>query len=221
MENKSNKLAVISLIINAVLIIAVIILFVKMPSGANDDTVVVSNDSTPVLDVSKLHEKGENAVVVYYNGDSLNTKSKLILDIQNDILTAQADAEKKLQSKQSELMAWDKKWRDKGMLTSTEEMQYAKDGEKKQMELMTMQQELEQELYALQNNLTLTGYARIAKFTQDLALKNGYDYVLSYQLGGQLMFANSKMDITSELIEMMNADWDATFTEEGEEPAAE
>ena len=219
MENNSKKLAVISLVINAILVIAVIILFVKMPSGSSESEVVVSgNDSLP-MDLGKMHEKGENAVVVYYNSDSLNTQSKFVIDLQNEIMTAQADAEKKLQSEQSKMMSWEKKWKDKGMLTSTEQEQYMKEGTKLQEDMMMLQQQLEQQLFEVQNTLTMTGIQRITKYTQDLALANGYDFILSYQLGGQVVFVNPKMDITSELIEMMNADWDATFAEEGEEVA--
>lgn len=219
MENKSNKLAVISLIINAVLVIAVIILFVKMPSGSGDEDVVVANDSTENLDVSKMREKGQTGVIVYYNSDSLNTQSKFVMDLQNEIMTAQTDAEKQLQSEQSKMMSWEKKWKDKGMLTSSEQEQYMKEGTKLQEDMMVLQQTLEQQLYEVQNTLTLTGIQRITKYTQDLALANGYDFVLSYQLGGQVVFVNPKMDITAELIKLMNDDWDATFTEEGEEAA--
>lgn len=219
MENNSKKLAVISLVINAILVIAVIILFVKMPSGNTESDVVVSgNDSLP-MDLGKMHEKGENAVVVYYNSDSLNTQSKFVIDLQNEIMTAQADAEKQLQSEQGKMMSWEKKWKDKGMLTSTEQEQYMKEGTKMQEDMMMLQQQLEQQLYEVQNTLTMTGIQRITKYTQDLALANGYDFILSYQLGGQVVFVNPKMDITNELIEMMNADWDATFAADGEEVA--
>jgi len=219
MENNSKKLAVISLVINAILLIAVIILFVKMPSGnAGSEGVVSGNDSLP-MDLGKMHEKGENAVVVYYNSDSLNTQSKFVIDLQNEIMTAQKDAETKLQAKQSDLMSWEKKWQSKGMLTSTEQEQYMKEGQKKQEEMMTLQQTLEQQLYEVQNTLTMTGIQRITKYTQDLALANGYDFIMSYQLGGQVVFVNPKMDITQELIEMMNADWDATFAGDAEAEA--
>jgi len=220
MENNSNKLAVISLVINAILAIAVIVLFVKMPGGSAEKEVVMPGDSIP-MDISKMHEKGENAVVVYYNSDSLNTQSKFVIDLQNEIMTAQTNAEKKLQAEQSKMMSWEKKWKDKGMLTTSEQEQYMKEGTKMQEDMMTLQQTLEQELYQVQNNLTITGVTRISQYTRDLALANGYDYILSYQLGGQVVFVNPKMDITAELIEMMNADWDATFATEEEVPAAE
>lgn len=218
MENKSNKLAVISLLINAVLIIAVIILFVKMPSNGGDE-VVKPLDADSTVDYSKMHEKGDNAVIVYYQSDSLNTRSKFVMELQQEIQNAQMNAEKRLQAKQSELMNWDKKWQEKFPLISSEQERYMQEGQKKQEELMALQQQLEAELYETQNRLTIAGVTRISKYTKDLAVANGYDFVLSYQLGGQVLFCNPKMDITDELIEMMNADYEAGETvEEDKKP---
>ena len=218
MENKTNKLAVISLIINAVLIIAVIILFVKMPSAGGEE-VVKPLDSDTTVDYSKMHEKGDNAVVVYYQSDSLNTRSKFVIELQEEIKNAQINAEKRLQAKQNELMSWDKKWQEKFPLISSEQERYMQEGQKKQEELMALQQQLEGELYETQNRLTIAGVTRISKYTKDLAVANGYDFVLSYQLGGQVLFCNPKMDITDELIEMMNADYDAGGTADTEKKA--
>lgn len=211
MQNNSNKLAVISLIINAILVIAVIILFVKMPSGSSAEA--GSDEAVDTTDMTKLHDKGEGAVIVYYNSDSLNTRCKFVMELQQEIMDAQVNAENRLKAKQDEMMRWDKKWQEKAPLLSSEQEQYMKEGEKKQMELMELQQQLEQELFETQNRLTLTGVTRIQKYCRDLALKNGYDYVISYQLGGQFLFCNPKMDITDDLIETMNADYDSTSTD--------
>jgi Skp family chaperone for outer membrane proteins len=211
MENNTNRLAVISLIVNAILVICVIILFVKMPSGTNgtEETTIQPTDS---LDTSKMNEKGDNAVIVYYNSDSLNTQSKFVMELQKEIQDAQINAEKRLQSKQSELMKWDEGWQKKMPLLSTEEQKYMQEGQKKQQELMELQAQLEQELFETQNRLTLSGVNRITMYCANLASQKGYDYVISYQLGGQVLFCNPKMDITSELIELMNADYDSTGT---------
>ena len=219
MENNSNRLAVVSLVINVILVICVIILFVKMPPAQAEDTEVLNPvDST--LDTSKMHEKGDNAVVVYYNSDSLNTQSKFVMELQKEIQDAQINAEKRLQSKQNELMKWDETWKKKFPLISSEQEKYMKEGEQKQMELMQLQQQLEQELFETQNRLTLAGVNRITMYCGQLASQNGYDYILSYQLGGQVLFCNPKMDITPELIEMMNADYDGDSTAVIEEEVA-
>lgn len=209
MQNNSNKLAVISLVINFILIIAVVVLFVKMPSSGNEAVDASDVDST---DLSKMHEKGDGAVIAYYYSDSLNTRSEFVKDLEREIMDAQISAENKLKAKQDEMIRWDKKWQAKGPLISSEQMQYQQEGEKLQLELMELQQTLEQELMETQSRLTMTGLARIQKYCRDLALSNGYDYVISYQVGGQFLFCNPKMDITDELIELMNSDYDTTST---------
>lgn len=208
MQNNSNKLAVLSLIINAFLAMAVIVLFVRNPKGGETETEIVTPVDT--MDVSNLNEKGQGAVIVYYNSDSLNTRCTFIMDLQAEIMDAQKSAESKMASKQKEVEKWQKKWADKGPLLSNEEQQYAKEYEQKQMEMMQLQQNLEQELFETQNRLTLTGVTRIQTHCRDLALENGYDYVISYQLGGQFLFCNPKMDITDSLIERMNSDYEST-----------
>lgn len=209
MQNNSNKLALLSLIINGFLAMAVIILFVRNPKASGE----AENDKpTPVdtMDVSKLNEKGQGAVIVYYNSDSLNTKCLFIMDLQKEIMDAQVKAENRMASKQKEVENWQKKWQDRGPLLSNEEQQYAKEYEEKQMEMMELQQELEQGFLETQNRLTLTGITRIQSHCRDLALTNGYDYVISYQLGGQFLFCNPKMDITDSLIDRMNAEYEST-----------
>ncbi|MBI3135540.1 MAG: OmpH family outer membrane protein [Bacteroidetes bacterium] len=209
MQNNSNKLAVISLIISAILVIAVIILFMKAPGGSAEAV------STPVdtTDMTKLHEKGQGAIIVYYNSDSLNTRCSLVVEVQKEIMDAQVNAESRLQNKQKEFESWNKKWEAKFPLISSEQEQYQREGEKKQTEMLELQQQLEQELYETQNRLTLTALTRIQKYCRDLALQKGYDYVISYQMGGQVMFCNPKMDITDELVNTMNSDYDSTATE--------
>jgi Skp family chaperone for outer membrane proteins len=206
MNNNGKNLAVISLIINLVLVIAVIILFVNVSkSGGGSETVTAGEVDT--MDVTKLHEKGEPSVVVFYHADSLNLKCNLMIDLQNELLTKQKDVEQQLARKQNELDSWNKKWQAKGMLMSHEQEQYMQEGQKLQNDAMMLQQKLESELYMEQERLTITGITRISNYCRDLALSSGYDYVASYTPGGQFMFCNPKMDITNELVKMINDDY--------------
>lgn len=205
MQNNSNKLAIISLVINGFLAMAVLVLFVRTPKVAENS----GDKPTPVdtMDVSNLNEKGAGAVIVYYNSDSLNTRCKFIMDLQDEIMQAQKDAESRMASKQKEVENWQKKWADKGKLLSHEQEQYYKEYGEKEMEMMKLQQDIEQGLMQTQTELTLTGVTRIQNYCRDLALENGYDFVISYQIGGQFLFCNPKMDITDALIDRMNADY--------------
>ncbi len=204
MENNNNSLAKISLGINLLLVIAVIVLFMKSPSG---ETSVSDREPVDTTDLTGLGEKGETSVVVYYNSDSLNTKSKFIMDLQKEIMKAQTDAEASMKSKEDEYMRWQKRWEDKQPLMSHEEQQYMQEAQQKQNEIMMFQQQLEQDLYMKQSELTISGVNRVALYARELALSNNYDFVLQYSLGQNIVYCNPKMDVTEELLEIMNSDY--------------
>jgi len=206
MNSNAKNLAIISLIINAVLVIAVIILFVNVSKKGGHEAVIPSGtDST--LDVTKMHEKGQPGVMVFYHADSVTLNANLMIDLQNELMGKQMAAEEKMTKKQNEMRRWEEKWQAKQPLMSHEQEQYMREGQQLQAEAMEMQQLLEQELFQEQNRLTLTGITRVTNYCSQLASANGYDYVTSYSPGGQFMFCNPKMDITAELIKMMNDDY--------------
>jgi outer membrane protein len=42
---------------------------------------------------------------------------------------------------------------------------------------------------------------------QAIGKELGYDYVLSYRVGGPMLFANPKFDITKQVIELLNKEY--------------
>lgn len=212
MENNSNSLAKISLGINLLLVIAVIVLFMKSPSGENS---IADREPVDTTDLTGLGEKGEQSVVVFYNSDSLSSQSRFVMDLQNEIMQAQKDAEERMGEKENEYRRWEKRWADKQPLLQAEEQEFMQQAQQKQNEIMIFQQQLEQELYQKQTELTLSGINRIALYARELALSNNYDFVLQYSLGQNIVYCNPKMDITNELITLMNSDYNNS-EEEGE-----
>lgn len=213
MENKSNSLAKISLGINLLLVVAVIVLFMKSPSGNNN-----LSDREPIdtNDVSMLGDKGEQSVVVYFNSDSLNLNSLFIVDLQAQIMQAQIDAERSMKAKEDDYMRWQRRWEEKQPLLSQEEQQYMQEAQQRQNDIMVFQQQLEQDLYAEQSKLTLTGLNRISMYARELALGNNYDFILQYAIGQNIVYCNPKMDVTNELVDLMNADYGVGESIEGD-----
>lgn len=85
------------------------------------------------------------------------------------------------------------------------------EGEKKQKSLLKRQENLEK----LRNNLTSKLLKDQETFNKQLKDKldsvveefnkdNRYDYILSYAKGGFIIHANEKLDITKEIVELMN-----------------
>lgn len=48
-------------------------------------------------------------------------------------------------------------------------------------------------------------YAQVESNLKTLSSQIGYDYILSYQRGGQILMANDSLDITKQVLELLNA----------------
>ena len=223
MENKGNSLAKISLAINIALIIAVIILFVKMPSSGDSSEAIASNDSTvvntvPIVDDGQLR-------IGYFMSDSLSTNLLLTKEIETLMADAQKNAESKMAAAERKVQKWQEKWAGGGQLLPNEQKKYAEEAPKIEQDYMRSQQEIQMELGAKQEEFMFTLITRITNSSKVLAEKNGYDYILSYQLGQNIYYGSPNFDVTDELIAIMNADYndrnvvgsdDSVIPEEGE-----
>ncbi len=47
----------------------------------------------------------------------------------------------------------------------------------------------------------------------------GYDYIMSYRVGGAMLYANPELDITSNVIDLLNAEYKKS--KETEQPSTE
>jgi Skp family chaperone for outer membrane proteins len=201
METNNNKLAKISLGINAVLIIAVIILFVKSPSGSGDAS--DSGDSTLVTipDDGKL-------TIGFYNSDSLNTKSDFVLAVQNDIEASTKRAEQKMANEQARIEKWQKKWESKGPnLLDREIQQYQQEAAEMQQNAAMFEQNLQMELAMEQEKLMMTLYTRIQNYSKSFSEKNSIDILFSYQIGQNILYCNPNYDVTAGFIAHTNKEF--------------
>ncbi len=216
MENK-NTLAKIALAINVILIILVIILFTKTGKGedtetAQNHTQLLTNDSV----VSSVNHSS-SGTIAFFNMDSLNSKLMLYAEIEKEIQDAAKAAEQKMRNKQRDIDNWKAKWEKRGQLLSKEQEKYYKEAEKIQNEAMQFEQNVQIKLQQEQEGLMTTYALRISNFTKDYAQANGYDAIFAYQFGQSPWYYNSALDITTELSEVMNADFSSSTADSEEE----
>lgn len=216
MEN-NNMLAKVSLGINAVLIIAVIILFVKMPGGGSGSD-EIADDSTSV----EIQNDGE-MTIAYYNGDSLNT-TDFVLELQTQMEAVQIKGEQKLASTQKEIEAWQAKWAKKSEtgLLPREQEQYYKEAAEMEQKMAYAQQSAQMDAAQETEQLMMTLYTRIQVYSKTFAEKNNIDLLLQFQLGNNISYVAPHMDVTEQFMNHVNAEYNSTFEiEEGEEEAAD
>jgi outer membrane protein len=86
------------------------------------------------------------------------------------------------------------------------------EAEKQQAALMQRGQKLEEEKMRLSKSLSEDQkkafddlYANVEAKLKTLSSQIGYDYILSYSRGGQILMANDSLDITKQVLELLNA----------------
>ena len=203
MENKASKLALLSLGINAILLILVVILFKKMPASSERSNVEVCDTCESVL------PPDDGVLTIgYFNTDSLNSKLLFVKELEDQMMQSQKNAESKMIKKQNEIEAWKKKWEGRGQLLPSEEEQYMIEAQKMQNDAMNFEQQVQMDLMQEQEALMMTHVLRVSKFSKEYGVANGYDLILSYQLGQNLVYVSPRMDVTNELVKLINEDYE-------------
>ncbi len=146
--------------------------------------------------------------IAYVNGDTLDSNYEWLKEQKAAIEQRMANAERTLSSKEEALMkdasALQEKFQ-QGNMTQAE-------AEKQQAALMQRGQKLEEEKARLSKSLGEDQkkafndlYANVETKLKTLSSQIGYDYILSYSRGGQILLANDSLDITKQVLDLLNA----------------
>jgi outer membrane protein len=146
--------------------------------------------------------------IAWVNADTLNEKYEWLKQQKQTIEQRLRSAENSLQAKEEALM------RDAAALQQRfagGNMTQA-DAEKEQGALMQRGQKLEEEKSRLGKSLAEDQkkaldnlYSNLEAKLKEISGQIGYDYILSYQRGAQILLANDSLDITKQVLEMLNA----------------
>jgi outer membrane protein len=192
-----------SIILNAVLLIAVSILFYLVLSEPQESTPAkaeIANDTVTVTD-QKLN-------IAYINTDSLWENYELVSVLRKELENKQAQFKRQLEGKVKELESKYLKLReDAPMLTQA-------DGEKRQMALMQeeegigqMQEELALRLAEEEDNMKRKIKMNLDRELKKIKEAQGLDLVLDYSATSSLLLADSAMSITNKVVDQLNADY--------------
>jgi outer membrane protein len=216
MSNKNST------IINLILIIAVAILFYLQFSTSNDspniNEISSSNDTTisnvaneylvPTINKNISEEDFTNLKIAFVNSDTVSTHYLFAKDVQKSLLKKQSSAKNQVKNKYNEYqrMVDDYQQSAKIMGQSEAEEKAQKIG-LLENEIMQLEQSLNQKLSSEELQLTTDYVTQTNVYMQKIGKQLGYDYVLSYRLGGEMLYANPNLDITNEVIIMLNNEY--------------
>jgi outer membrane protein len=209
-------------IINLILIIAVAILFYLQLSSSNDGPLnTETNTTNDTINTAVLSEKFSttlndsistfdfsNLKVAFVNSDTVSTHYLFAKDVQQSLLKKQNSAKNQVKNKYNEyqIMVDDYQQSAKIMGQSEAEEKAQRIG-LLENEIMQLEQTLNQKLSTEELQVTTKYVTQTNVYMQKIGGKLGYDYVLSYRLGGEMLYANPKLDITNQVIIMLNDEY--------------
>jgi outer membrane protein len=201
----------ISIIINAILIIAVGILFflyAQLKSNSLEITSSESGKSFPKLitDTSLL----KNAKIAYINIDSLNEKYEYIKDKSKEIRGRQSAIEGSLNSMYTTFQQEVADLQQAAQAGIRPESELKKEEarlQQKQMEIANKEKQLQvlgEEVATTQSDML----QNVSKFIERYN-NNKFDYILAYTTNNisSVLYANSSLEITNEIVNGLNEEY--------------
>ena len=189
-----------SLIINAALIIAVIVLFIQVQSLKSKEpggSIAKSKDELPMPD--------GNLSVVYVNSDTLLEKYGYYQNLKKQMEKNQKLAEAQIQSKADQLQKEISAYQEKGAGMS--EMERMKEEERlgrMQEEAVSFRKQLLEKLSNEEEAYQDSLHNRLVSFLKQYNKSRNYKFILGYQRGAGILLADDSLDITSQVLEEIN-----------------
>lgn len=198
---KRKRMKNLSLILNAILAIAVIVLF----------WLVLSNKSTtankPVVTWNDTITKGK-LPLAYVNIDSLLSNYQFAKDANESLTKKQEDSRLTINTRarqlQVEMGEFQKKLENNAFLSRERAEQEQLRLQKKQQELQELDSKLSQQLVQIQQKMSEQLRDTINKFMKHYNNDNKYEMIISNTSSDNILYAAKGYDITSEVTKLLN-----------------
>ena len=189
-----------SLILNAVLIVAVGVLFYLHFSSGKASDVSQTSDA-------KVRPVTPEGAIVYINIDSLLNNYVYFEDMQNEFADKQSEleAELNLRSRQYESSAIDAQNKvQKGLVTRREAAELEQQLMAEQQSLLQLRDELTMQLAEEEQVRNRRLINKIMEFLEVYNKDYNYQFIFSNSFGDNVLFANDQLDITESVLEGLN-----------------
>jgi len=201
-----------SIYLNVILVIAVAVLYYLHFSSAGASGASDKNDSAAVKKPVVLMPKDiKNSKIVYVNVDVINEKYNMLIDFSKEIQGQQQRLQNAYQNKAQKLQQDYAELQQKmsqGLLSENQSTAAQKDIMKRKEELDGMEAKL-QELVDRTQRKNEEIRKTVVDYLAEYNKNTNYDYILTYTNGpgGFIVLANDSMDITNDVIEGLNAQY--------------
>ncbi len=153
------------------------------------------------------------ARIVYINTDTLMNKYLLAVELNEAFLKTQEERRTELNVKakslDQEANEFQRKLENNGFLSEARAIDARDKLLVKQENLRRLQEDMIAKTAREQNELNRQLFDKLTVFLKKYNQEKGFDIVLSTQLGGNVLFAVDGYDITSDVVDRLNAEYKA------------
>jgi len=191
----------VSLILNAILAIAVVILFVLVlgnKSTIENKQVISGNDTV----------RGGKLPIAYINIDSLLLNYTLAKESNESLIKKQEESRLTINSNartlQTEMAEFQRKLENNAFLSRERAEQEQLRLQKKQQELQQLDGKLSQQLVQIQQKMSEELRDTINKFMKEYNKDKKYQMIISNTSNDNILYADKSYDITAEVTKILN-----------------
>lgn len=189
-----------SIVVNAVLLIAVVILYILYFSGRKaPETAAVQEGTSNNAGATKI---------VYINTDTLMNNYLLAVELNEAFLKKQEERNTELNIKAKDLdrqaREFQRKLENNGFISAERAEAARQDLLEKNQKLQQLQQEMTEKMMKEQSELNKKLFESITNFLVEYNKEKGYEIVLSTVVAGNVLYAADGFDITQDVVKRLN-----------------
>ena len=181
-------------------VLLAVLYFIQFSSSSNTENIPTVEKE---LAIQPLNEGGLN--IAFVNSDTVSKYYEFAKKIQKTLTTKRSEAEGQIKSKyfayESLVQEFEKA---SPIMGDREKMEKAQKIRLLEQEIMQVEQQLSEQVSREELELTQSYIVKTNDYMQEIGKTLGYDYVMSYRVGGAMLYANERHDITTEIIKLLN-----------------
>ncbi len=187
------------------LLLAVLYLLHFSNSNNAENITAVEKQET----IQPLNEATLN--IAFVNSDTVSKYYEFAKKIQKSLTSKRSEAEGQIKSKyfayESLVQEFEKA---SPIMGDRERMEKAQKIRLLEQEIMQVEQQLSDQVSRQELELTQSYIEKTNDYMQEIGKTLGYDYVMSYRIGGAMLYANERHDITTEIIKLLNERYESS-----------
>jgi outer membrane protein len=170
-------------------------------------------DKDGSVNESVMAERGPSGGIAYVEVDSIIFNFQYYFDLRDELLVKQQSSEAELTSKGRAYETGARDYEDKvrkGLVTRATAAEMEQNLLQQQQELVNLRDQLQYDLMEEEQVMNRKILQYIYDYLEEYTKEYNYDFILGKSFGGQVMYSDSTLDITDDVLTRLNEKYKAT-----------